>query len=96
MGKARGISRGLRLYFTVDRHSSHNTDNLNNNSTIVLPARAILEELILGIALAAGAIFSSILPALRGVHLKTYPKLYWEYILQIILIALIEFLIAHK
>ena len=37
---------------------------------IVLPGRAILEELILRIALADGAIFSSTLPALLGVYWK--------------------------
>ena len=30
----------------------------------------------------AGAIFSSILPALLGVYWKIYPQLYWEYIFQ--------------
>ena len=60
-GEAQGISRGLRLYFTAYPDLSHNTDILNYNSSIVLPGRAILEELILRIALAAGAIFSSIL-----------------------------------
>ena len=55
--KARGISRGLRLYFTVYPDSSHNTDIVNYNSSIFLPGRAILEELILSIALTDGAIF---------------------------------------
>ena len=41
-----------------------------------------MEELILRIALAAGAIFSSIFPALLGVYWKMYPQLYWEYIFQ--------------
>ena len=44
--------------------------NFNYNFSIVLSGRAILEELILCIALAAGAIFSSILPALLGVYWK--------------------------
>ena len=79
-GKAQGISRGLRLYFTVYPNSSHNTDILNYNSSIVLPGRALFEELILCIALAAGAIFSSTLQALLGVYWKIRPQLYWEYI----------------
>ena len=66
-GEAKGICRGLRLYFTVYPDLSHYIDILNYNSSIVLPGRAIFEELILPIALAAGAIFSSILPVL-----------YWE------------------
>ena len=37
---------------------------------IDLPGRGMLEELILHIAMAAGAIFSSILPALLGVYWK--------------------------
>ena len=82
MGEARGISQGFRLYFTVYPDSIHNTEILNYNSSFVLPERAILEELILLIALAAGAIFSSILTALLVVYWKIYPKLYWEYILQ--------------
>ena len=76
------IPRAKPEEFPVYPDSSHNTDILNYNSSIVLPGRAILEELILRIALAAGAIFSSILPALLGVYWKIYPQLYWEYILQ--------------
>ena len=57
-GEAKGISWGLRLYFTLYPDLSHNTDILNYDSSIVLPGRAILEDLILRIALAAGAIFS--------------------------------------
>ena len=59
----RGISRGLRLYLTVYPDVSHNTDILNFSkytSSIVFPGRAILEELILCIGMAAGAIFSRI------------------------------------
>ena len=48
--------------------SSQNTDILSYNSIIVLPVRAILEELILCIALAAGAISLSILQPLLGVY----------------------------
>ena len=51
-------------------------------SSSVLPGRAILEELILRIALAAKAIFFIILPALLGVYCKIYPPLYWDYIFQ--------------
>ena len=58
--KSRGQSpmdfQGLRLYFTIYRNSSHNTDVLNYHSSIVLSWIAILEELILHIALTAGAI----------------------------------------
>ena len=61
---------------------SDNTDILNYNSSIVLPRRSILDELVLRIALAARAIFSSILPALMGVYWKILPELYWECILQ--------------
>ena len=61
-GEAPGIFQGLRLYFTVHPNSSHHTVILNYNSIRGLPERAILKELILGIALAAGATFSSILP----------------------------------
>ena len=84
--KPEGIFLGLRLYFTVYPNSSHNTDILNNNSIIVLPGRAILEELIRCIALAAGAIFiqytpsstrsvlENIAPALLGVYFTFYFK----------------------
>ena len=41
-----------------------------------------LEELILCITMAAGAIFSSILLALLGVYWKIYPHFYWKYIFQ--------------
>ena len=75
-GKGQGISLGLRLYFTVYPDLSHNTDILNYNLSIVLPGRAVLEELILRIALAAWAIFSSILPVLPGVYWKIYPQFY--------------------
>ena len=37
-GEARGISRGLRLYFIAFPDSSHNTDILNNKSSIDLPS----------------------------------------------------------
>ena len=70
------------LYFTVYPNSSHNTEILDYKSSIVLPGRAILNELILRITLAAGAIFSSKLPALLRVYWKIYPQLYWEYIFQ--------------
>ena len=69
-GESRGISQGLMLYFTVYPNSSHKTDILNYNSIIVPPGRAILEELILHIALAAGTVCSTILPALLGVYWK--------------------------
>ena len=59
---------GLRLYFTLYPDSSHNTVILNYNSSITLPGRAILKELILHIALASGALFSSIFLALLGVY----------------------------
>ena len=38
--------------------------------------------LVLTIALAAGAIFSSKLPALMGMYCKIYPQLYWNFISQ--------------
>ena len=38
--------QGLRLYFIVFPDSSHNTDILNYNSSIDIPGRSILEELI--------------------------------------------------
>ena len=60
---ARGISRGLRLYFTVYPDLSNNTDILNFKqftSSMVLSGWAILEELNLRIVLAAGALFSRI------------------------------------
>ena len=59
---ALGISRGLSLYFTIYPNTSHSTDSLNYNYRIVLPGRAILKELVIYIALSAGAIFSSTLP----------------------------------
>ena len=65
-GAPKGISQGLRLYFTVYSDPSQNTDLLKYNSSIVIPRRAILEELILCIALAAEAISSSMLPVLLG------------------------------
>ena len=43
-------SRVLRLYFIILSNMSHNTDILNYNSSIDLPWRSILEELILRIA----------------------------------------------
>ena len=48
-----GISRGPRLYFIIQTFSI----SKSYTSSIVLPGRAILEELILRIGLAAGAIF---------------------------------------
>ena len=53
-GEAQGIFQGLRLYFIVFHDLSHNTDILNYKSSIDLPRRSILEELILRIALTAG------------------------------------------
>ena len=91
-GEAPGISRGLRLYFTVYPDSSHNTDILNHNSCIVLLGRAILKELILRIVLAAGALFSSILPALLGVYWKIQPRLYWEQIYSTLPVELDQYL----
>ena len=49
-GKAWGISQGLRLYFIVFPDSSHNSGILNFKSSIDLPGRSILEELIFRIA----------------------------------------------
>ena len=60
---ARGKPQGRRLYFTVYPDLSQNTDILNilnYTSSIVFPGRALLEELILRIGVAAGAIFSRI------------------------------------
>ena len=63
-------------YYTGNYVRHHTvSDILNFNSSIVLPGRALLEELILCIALLAGAIFSSILLALLGVYWK---QAYWE------------------
>ena len=45
---------GLRLHFIVYPDSSHNADILNFNSSIDIPRRSILEELILKIALSSG------------------------------------------
>ena len=53
-GKARGISRGPRLYFIVFPDLSHNTNIFNYKSSIDLPGRSILEELIIFIAVTAG------------------------------------------
>ena len=67
-GGALGISRGLRLYFSVYPNSSHNTVIINlkkYNSSIVLTGRSILVEYI-PFALASGGIFSRIDPALLG------------------------------
>ena len=58
---ARGISRGLRLYFIVYPDSIHNTDILNYKSSIDIPGRSILEELILCIASTTGQ-YGKILP----------------------------------
>ena len=55
------ISRGLRVYFIVVPNSSHNTDVLNYNSSIDLPGRSILEELILCNAPTSGQ-YGKILP----------------------------------
>ena len=60
--KALWISLGLRLYFIVCPDSSHNTDILNCNSSITLPVRSILEEVILRIALSTGQ-YGNILPS---------------------------------
>ena len=54
----------------------------NYHHPLVIFLVILLEELILCNALAAGAIFSSILPALLGVYFKIYPQLYWEYFFQ--------------
>ena len=77
---ARGKSWGRSPRdFTVYSDSIHKTDILNNNSSIVVfPWISILEEFILHIALAAGAFFPSILPALLGVYWKIYSELYSE------------------
>ena len=61
-GKTQGISQGLRLYFIVFPDSSHYTDILNYKSSIDLPGRSILEELILRIASTAGQ-YGIILPS---------------------------------
>ena len=52
--KPEGISRGLWLYFIVFPVSNHNIDILNYKSSIDLPGRSILEELIICVALTAG------------------------------------------
>ena len=49
-------------------NTSHSTDILNYNYSIVLPGRAISKELFIHIALSAGSIYSSTLP----VKLDTY------------------------
>ena len=80
--EAQGFFLGLSLYFTINLDSSHKTDVFtfkNYNSYIVLPGRAILEVLILCIALAAGAIFSPIRSALLGAYWLVYSQLYLEY-----------------
>ena len=62
MAEPTGFSK-LRLYFTVIPNLSRNMDIINKKkktSSIVLPGRAMLEELIFSIGLAAGAIFSCI------------------------------------
>ena len=79
------------LYFALYPDSSHNTDILYYNSSIVLPERAILEELILRIALAlqdwqtgrlaGGAIFSSILPSSTGSELQNIPPVHSQLVL---------------
>ena len=64
-GGAQGISRGLRLYFTVYPNLSHNKDIINFSKLYiqsVFRRRAVLEELILRIGLAAGVHF----PVLRS------------------------------
>ena len=61
---------------------NHNTDILNWNSSIVLPWREILDEMILRVVLVAWAVFSSILQALLWVYWKIYSQLLWEYIFQ--------------
>ena len=53
---------GMRQYFIIFPHSSHNTDILNYNSRIDLPGRSILEELIVRIAPTAGQ-YGKILPS---------------------------------
>ena len=65
--KPRDFLRALAVFHRKP-DLSHNTDILNYYSSIVLPGRAILEDLILCNALADGAIFSSILQALLGVY----------------------------
>ena len=69
-----GISQGLRLYFTVYPNMSHRTDILNYNYSIVLPGRVILKELIIRIALSAGAIFSSTLPVELDLYGRILPS----------------------
>ena len=59
---ALGISLGLRLCFIIHPASSHNADILNYNSSIKLPGRSILEELILHIAPTAGQ-YGKMLPS---------------------------------
>ena len=61
-GKAQGISQGLMLYFIVFPDSNHNTDILSYKSSIDLPGRSILEELIVRSALTAGQ-YGKILPS---------------------------------
>ena len=64
------LSALLASVMTVSSWLLHSQFQKNYNSSIGFPWRAILEGLILRIALAAGAIFSSILPALLGVNWK--------------------------
>ena len=61
------ISPGIPTQVTIQKFSI--------TIPLLLPGRAILEKLILRIALVAGAIFSSILPALLGVYCKINPHL---------------------
>ena len=66
------MKRAQAILHRISRQKTQFTDILNYSSSMVFLWRAILEELILRIALAPGAIFSSILPALPGVYWKIY------------------------
>ena len=79
--KPKGFLKAQAIFHRVSRlGSKYRYSQLNSSN--VLPWRAIFEQLILLFALAAGAKFSSILPALLGVYWKIYPQLHWEYIFQ--------------
>ena len=65
IAKSEGFPEGSGYFFTIHPDLRHNTDILNYNFSTVLSGRAILEDLILHIAPAAGAIFYSKFPALR-------------------------------
>ena len=75
-GEAREIFQWFRLYFIVFPVSSHYIDMLNYKSSIDIPGRSILEELILPIASIAGQ-YGKILPS-RLRMLNSSLKLYFR------------------